>query len=191
MPKPLFRKQVSAVSSLTRALVLSCGLLSAIQAHPAQVAPDAPAQAGVQLSAQDEAALSDLYRKLIDDENRHDIQALSELLWDSPSTLFVAKTATQAEGGWAGFWGKETVRQHFSDLYKGIFRIVPDYPAEKIVALSSRVAQTYVPVSITVGYAGQTPVPKPFLMILEWVKTPDGWKMATDIALPVPPAPGP
>jgi hypothetical protein len=40
---------------------------------------------------------------------------------------------------------------------------------------------------ITVAYAGQTPVPRPFLMIIEWVRTPDGWRMATDIALPIPP----
>ena len=32
-------------------------------------------------------------------------------------------------------------------------------------------------------------MPKPFLMILDWVHTKDGWRMATDIALPVPPVP--
>jgi hypothetical protein len=37
-----------------------------------------------------------------------------------------------------------------------------------------------------VAYAGQNPVPKPFLMILNWIKTPHGWRMATDIALPIP-----
>jgi hypothetical protein len=26
-------------------------------------------------------------------------------------------------------------------------------------------------------------------MILNWVRTPEGWRMATDIALPIPPAP--
>jgi hypothetical protein len=34
-----------------------------------------------------------------------------------------------------------------------------------------------------------TPVPKPFLMIIDWVRTPEGWRTATDIALPIPPAP--
>jgi hypothetical protein len=123
-----------------------------------------------------------LYRELIDAENRHDIA--------SPSALFVAKTATPAEGNWAGFWGTEVVLQHLDDLYKaGPFRIDPDYDKEKVVALTRDVVQTYVPVSVTVAYAGQTPVPKPFLMILEWVRTPQGWRMATDIALPIPPAP--
>jgi hypothetical protein len=72
---------------------------------------------------------------------------------------------------------------------RGPFRIEPDYDKEKVVALTHDVVQTYVPVSVTVAYAGQTPVPKPFLMILEWVKTPQGWRMATDIALPIPPVP--
>ena len=115
---------------------------------------------------------------------------MRSFVWNSPNALFVAKTATPAEGNWAGFWGAETVLQHLDDLYKaGPFRIEPDYDKEKVVALSRDVAETYVPVSITVAYAGQDPVPKPFLMILEWVRTSEGWRMATDIALPIPPAP--
>jgi hypothetical protein len=36
---------------------------------------------------------------------------------------------------------------------------------------------------------GQAAVPKPFLMIVNWVRTEGGWKLATDIALPIPAAP--
>jgi hypothetical protein len=134
--------------------------------------------------------LRGLYKQLIDAENRHDIAAVRSFVWVSPNTLFVAKTATAAEGNWAGFWGTEVVLSHLDDLYKaGPFEIEPDYDKEKVVGLSRDVAETYAPVSITVAYAGQTPVPKPFLMILEWVRTPQGWRMATDIALPIPPAP--
>jgi hypothetical protein len=141
------------------------------------------------LSAHNEAGLRALYKRLIDAENRHDIAAVKPMVWNSPDALFVAKTATPEEGNWAGFWGKDVVLQHLDDLYKaGPFRIDPDYSKEKIVALGRDVAETYVPVNITVAYAGQTPVPKPFLMILEWARTPDGWRMATDIALPIPPA---
>lgn len=49
------------------------------------------------------------------------------------------------------------------------------------------VAETYVPVHITVGYSGQQGVPKPFLILIDWVMAPAGWKMASDIAIPVPP----
>jgi hypothetical protein len=131
--------------------------------------------------------LRGLYRQLIEAEDRHDIMAVRRLAWRSPSMLFVAKTATPAEGNWAGFWGTDVVLQHMKALFgAGHFQIDPDYAAEKVVALSPDVAETYVPVKIAVAYAGQTPVPKPFLMILYWVRTADGWRLATDIALPIP-----
>ena len=102
--------------------------------------------------------------------------------------LFVAKTATPEQGNWAGFWGTDVVIEHLGELYQGPFEIDPEYAKEKVVALTPDVAETYAPVNITVAYAGQTPVPKPFLMILEWIRTAHGWRLATDIALPIPPA---
>ena len=131
-----------------------------------------------------------LFEQLIDAENRHDLNAVRPFVWVSPNALFVAKTATAAEGNWAGFWGTEIVLDHLGELYKaGPFHIDPDYERVKVVGIAPDVAETYAPVKITVAYAGQTPVPKPFLMILNWVRTPEGWRMATDIALPIPPAP--
>ena len=35
----------------------------------------------------------------------------------------------------------------------------------------------------------QQAVPKPFLILIDWVKTSTGWKMASDVATPVPPPP--
>jgi hypothetical protein len=131
-----------------------------------------------------------LFKQLIDAENRNDLNAVRPLVWVSPNALFVAKTATPAEGNWAGFWGTEVVLRHLGELYNaGSFHIDPDYKRVKVVGIAPDVAETYAPVKITVAYAGQTPTPKPFLMILNWVRTPEGWRMATDIALPIPPAP--
>jgi hypothetical protein len=130
-----------------------------------------------------------LYRVLIDAENRHDLATVRQMLWQSPDTLFVAKTATPAEGNWAGFWGADVVMQHFAELYAGTFVMAPHYDRVKTVRLTSDVAETYAPLDISVSYAGQTPAPKPFLMVLAWVRTPDGWKMATDVVLPIPAAP--
>jgi hypothetical protein len=141
------------------------------------------------LSAEDMSRLKTLFKQLIDAENRHDLVAVKPLLWNSPSALFVAKTATAAEGNWAGFWGTDVVMQHFHDLYQGSFLMEPDYGKQKIVGLTADVAQIYTPFSITVAYAGQTPAPKPFIIIMYWIRTPDGWRMASDIALPIPPAP--
>jgi hypothetical protein len=130
-----------------------------------------------------------LYKRLIDAEDVKDLDTVREIIWKSPSALFVAKTATAAEGNWAGFWGYEVVVQHIHDISEGPFRIEPDYARVKTVGLTHDVAETYAPVHITVAYAGQTPIPRPFLMIVDWIRTPAGWKMATDIALPIPPPP--
>lgn len=178
------------VSKLLPALVLFASLLAAGQAVAASSGQEAATGAFVDpLDGATLDSLKTLYKQLIDAENRHDLAAVKPLVWVSPATLFVAKTATPEEGNWAGFWGADVVIQHLGDLYKaGPFTIEPDYAREKVVGLTHDVAETYAPVKITVAYAGQTPVPKPFLMILEWIRTSDGWRMATDIALPVPPA---
>lgn len=141
------------------------------------------------ISASTEQELRATYKRLIDAENAHDIEAVKGFVWKSPSALFVAKTKTAAEGNWAGFWGDDVVVSHINELFQGTFIMNPDYSREKVVQLSIDVAETYVPLEISVGYAGQSGTPKPFLMIVEWVRDQGEWKMATDIALPIPPAP--
>jgi hypothetical protein len=127
------------------------------------------------------------YKNLIDAENRHDLAAVKGMVWDSPSALFVAK----APVGWRGYWGIDDVMQHLHDMYQQPFRIDPIYEEEKVVFITPDVAETYAPVKITVAYGRQNPVPKPFIMVLVWVRTSKGWRMTTDIPIPVPPDPAP
>jgi hypothetical protein len=168
-------------ASVLGASVLAAGLCSG---------PGVVSATTSSVSAATTSQIRDLYKSLIEAENNHDIEKVRGMVWDSPEALFVAKTKTAAEGNWAGFWGKEIVIQHLQDLFAGTFRIDPDYSKEKIALLAPTVAETYVPVDISVAYAGQSGTPKPFLMIIEWVRVPSGaWKMATDIALPIPSPP--
>ena len=164
--------------------VMTLVLASVLAAKSADAATDS----GV-IPAATEQELRTLYKSLIDAENAHDIEAVAHFVWKSPSALFVAKTKTKEEGNWAGFWGTDNVIDHLGELYQGTFVMTPDYGREKVVLLSQDVAETYVPLQIAVGYAGQSGAPRPFLMIVEWVKDQGAWKMATDIALPVPSAP--
>jgi hypothetical protein len=169
---------------------LTLGTLVAIFASALGVTAPAQAADSAHADTKAEAEIRALYKQLITDENAHDIAAVRRIVWKSPSALFVAKTKTPAEGNWAGFWGTDTVVDHINDLFQsGTFVMAPDYDREKIVRLSRDVMQTYVPITISVAYAGQTGTPKPFLMIVEWVKDHGEWKMATDIALPIPPVP--
>jgi hypothetical protein len=130
-----------------------------------------------------------LYRKLIDAENVHGLAAVKSMLLASPVSLFISRTEPVSKGDWGGYWGTDSIVQHFGALYSGTFRIDPDYAEERVVGLTSDVAETYAPVTITSGYGGQAAVARRFLMVLEWVKTPAGWRVATDIPLPIPPAP--
>ena len=134
-----------------------------------------------------EQEIRSIYKNLIDAENRHDLSAVRELVWNSPSTLFVAK----APVGWHGYWGIDDVMQHLHDMYQQPFRIDPIYEQEKVVFFTPEIAETYVPVRISVAYGGQDPAPKPFVMVLVWIHTPEGWKMTTDIPIPVPSDPTP
>jgi hypothetical protein len=60
-----------------------------------------------------------LYKRLIDAEDIKDLATVREIVWKSPSALFVAKTATAAEGNWAGFWGYEVVVSAHSRHLRG------------------------------------------------------------------------
>ena len=108
-----------------------------------------------------------------------------ELVWNSPSTVFVAK----APVGWHGYWGIDDVMQHLHDMYQQPFRIDPTYEDERWSSSPPEIAESYVPVQITVAYGGQNAAPKPFVMVLLWIETSHGWKMTTDIPIPVPPEP--
>jgi hypothetical protein len=130
--------------------------------------------------------------RLMEYANRHDFKALHAMFWQSPSALLVAKSAIPSEGNWAGFWGNEAIDQKLHDIgTSGPVVLRPDYSKFKVVGLTKDVAQSYAPVTITVSYAGQDGTPKPFLLLINWIRVGKDWKVASEIILPVPPVPVP
>lgn len=128
------------------------------------------------------------FGRLMDLANKHDFEALHEMFWQSPSTLLVAKSAIQSEGNWAGFWGNDAVDQKLHDIgSSGPVVLEPDYSKLRVVSLTRDVAESYVPMNITVSYAGQDGTARPFLMIINWLRVENDWKVASEIILPVPP----
>jgi hypothetical protein len=153
----------------------------------------APAPAGAQepLDAQTLSTIRGRFSQLMELANRHDLQALHGMFWQSPSALLVAKSAIPSEGNWAGVWGNDAIDQKLHDIAaSGPVVLAPDYSRLKVVGLTADVAESYAPMNITVSYAGQDGTPKPFLMIIEWIKVGKDWKVASEIILPVPPTPG-
>ncbi|MBM2714190.1 hypothetical protein JQK88_23840 [Mesorhizobium caraganae] len=131
------------------------------------------------------------FTKVMELANQHDVNALHEMFWQSPSALIVAKSANpSSEGNWAGFWGNEAIDQKLRAIAaSGPVVLQPDFSRLKVVGLTHDVAESYAPITITVSYAGQDGTPKPFLMIMNWIMVAKDWKIASEVILPVPPAP--
>ncbi|MDB5359633.1 MAG: hypothetical protein JWO51_930 [Rhodospirillales bacterium] len=149
-----------------------------------------PAAAKDPLDARTLGTIKSQFATLMDLANRHDIGAIHEMFWQSPSALLVAKSAIPSEGNWVGFWGNDAIDQKLHDIAaSGPVVLTPDMAKLKVVGLTSGVAESYAPLTITVSYAGQDGTPKPFLLIIDWIKVAKDWKIASEIILPVPPAP--
>ncbi len=148
----------------------------------------APAAYQDPLNAETLHAIGSRFTDLMALANRHDLKAIHAMFWQSPSALLVAKSATPSEGNWAAFWGNDAVDQKLHDIAaSGPVVLTPDLARLKVVGLTPEVAESYAPVTITVSYAGQDGTPKPFLLIVDWIKVSDDWKIASEIILPVPP----
>ena len=150
----------------------------------------APAVSEEPLDAASLNTIRSQFGRLMELANKHDFKALHGMFWQSPSTLLVAKSAIPSEGNWAGFWGNEAVDQKLHDIgSSGPVVLEPDYSKLKVVGLTRDVAESYVPMNITVSYAGQDGTARPFLMIINWLRVGKDWKVASEIILPVPPVP--
>src|ERR1700742_2102018 len=150
----------------------------------------APAVSAEPLDAATVNTIKSKFGRLMELANNHDFKALHGMFWQSPSTLLVAKSAIPSEGNWAGFWGNEVIDRKLHDIgSSGPVVLEPDYSTLKIVGLTHDVAESYVPMNITVSYAGQDGTARPFLMIINWLRVGKDWKVASEIILPVPPVP--
>ena len=153
-------------------------------------APAALADNRAPLNAETLTTIRSEFGQLMELANRHDIDAIRGMFWQSPSALLVAKSAIPAEGNWAGFWGNTAIDRKLHDIAaSGPVVLQPDFSRFRVVGLTRDVAKSYAPVTITVSYAGQDGTPKPFLMIINWIRTGKDWKIASEIILPVPPTP--
>jgi len=150
----------------------------------------APAAGKEPLDAATLITIKSKFGRLMKLANNHDFKALHDMFWQSPSTLLVAKSAIPSEGNWAGFWGNEAVDQKLHDIgSSGPVVLAPDYSKLRIVGLTRDVAESYVPMNITVSYAGPDGTARPCQMIINWLTVGKEWKVASEIILPVPPVP--
>ena len=147
------------------------------------LAPPPAAAAGTKHPSALEHAILCRFDALLKAENAQDLPATRALFRDSEDTLFVGKTPPGAADNWGGFWGEEATTQISALWHAGGFAIA-ERASPRVTRLGHGVAQLYAPVSIRVAYAGQSGKPRPFLLILNWVRERGNWKIASDIAIP-------
>jgi hypothetical protein len=167
-----------------------CVAAIALAAFSAGSVSAAPASYADPLAPSTLSTIRSQFGKLMELANRHDIKGLHEMFWQSPSALLVAKSAIASEGEWAGFWGNDAIDQKLHDIAaSGPVVLQADFSKLKVVGLTQETAESYAPATITVSYAGQDGTPKPFLLIINWIRVAKDWKIASEIILPVPPSP--
>jgi hypothetical protein len=175
-----------------RTISFALVFLLAVSVNSSAAVADSNALSREPLSAQTLDAIGSGFRQLMERANRHDINGIHEMFWQSPSALLVAKSAIPSEGRWAAFWGNRAIDQKLHDIAaSGPVSLDPDFSKLRVVGLTRDVAESYAPLNITVSYAGQDGTPKPFLIIITWKKIGNKRKIASEVILPVPPAAAP
>ena len=112
-------------------------------------------------------------------QNAHDVSAVRDLLWDSPSFLWVTRGAP--------VWGRDAALKRFESLYQGTWKLSPDTSNLKVVVLTDTTAELFVPIMFNIGPPGQPAPDTPFLMNQTLLKTAAGWRIASILPIPLPP----
>lgn len=111
-------------------------------------------------------------------QNAHDIATVSDMLVASDDLLVVRGPAVS--------WGRDAAIKQYEAIYKGGWALKTDGKPPKVVMLGETAAETFVPVTFTVGpKEGET---KQFTMNVTqvWVKAADKWLTQSIIATPLP-----
>jgi len=144
---------------LSSALLLSVAFLSLANAAP-----------------QDEIRAT--FERFVVAQNDHDISKVEPLLLASPDFLWITR-------GMA-IWGSDAALKRFAALYEGTWRLEPEPTALKIVMVGQDAAQLFVPITFTIGAAGQPAQTTRFLMNQVLVKTSGGWRVSSILPVPAP-----
>ena len=125
-------------------------------------------------SAEDEVRAA--FDRFVEVQNRHDVQALEGVLADSPQFLWITRGNV--------IWGSKAALKRFGTLYEGTWRLEPDLGALRIVLLSEDVAQVHVPITFTLGAAGQAPQSTRMFINQVLVKREGRWRVASIFPVP-------
>ena len=125
--------------------------------------------AGVVSLAQDPVCASSkeikvAFSKFVAAQNAHDLKAVGELLSDSPDFLWITPRDVVRD--------RDAALGRYAELFKGTWRVSPDWSTFEIVMLDVSTAEIFVRVAIANGGQAQ---PTRLNQVL--VNTPRGWRV--------------
>ena len=109
-------------------------------------------------------------------QNQHDLAAVKNLLFDSPNFLWITKGVA--------IWGREAALSRFEALYKGTWTLQPDYEKLKMTELDRKTIQIFVPITFSIGDAGQNAKNINFLMNMVLIKKNKTWVVSSLLPIP-------
>lgn len=118
------------------------------------------------------------FEKFIAAQNAHDLKAVGDILQDSAQFFWITRNTP--------VFGRDAALKRFAENYQGTWLLEPKFDEVKVTELAPGVAQLFVPAVFTIAPAGQTAQPRRFLLTQIYVKTAEGWKLATILPFPVP-----
>lgn len=128
-----------------------------------------------------EEELRGTFERFVAAQNAHDLNAVGELLLDSPSFLWITKGNA--------IWGRTDALKRFETLYAGTWHLEPDMASFRVVAVHGDTAQIFVPVVFSIGPKDEPAQPAKFLLNQVLTKAGDSWRIASILPIPVPPPP--
>jgi len=82
------------------------------------------------------------------------------------------------------YWGRDEVLAHFRKIFTGTWRFEPDETQVRVTLLGKDVAEIFAPTRVTVGPAGQPAVTSKFYVTEFALRTSDGWRISSIVAVP-------
>jgi ketosteroid isomerase-like protein len=119
-----------------------------------------------------------LLERFVAAQNAHDSAAVKSMLADSAEFLWITRGTP--------IWGRDAAIKRFEALYQGTWKLEPAMGELKVMDLANGAAQLFVPITFTIGPAGQPPQTTRFLMNQTLIRTAQGWLIASILPIPVP-----
>jgi uncharacterized protein (TIGR02246 family) len=119
-----------------------------------------------------------LFAKFIAAQNAHDINAVRDILQDSPQFLWITRGVA--------LWGRDAALKRYEENYQGTWRLEPKFDEVQVTEIAPGVVRVFAPSVFTIAPAGQDAQPRRFLLTQVYVKTAEGWRLSTLLPFPTP-----